>query len=169
MQYPVVSPSPTSCTVQRDLSEFLNRLLEMERLATAHEWWMYGRVLPEARQIFELISLLAAARAELFGLLKSTGFPQLADIEHLGASELIFTSPFANDLGWAQTHREESLQVFRLAASSVPVLLVEAARIVNRLDGNVSGTPAHRGEISHHRATDRGTHVRDGLLDRARG
>lgn len=119
MQYTVVSPSPTSCTVQRDLSEFLNRLLEMERLATAHEWWMYGRVLPEARRIIELISLLAAARAELFGLLKSTGFPQLADFEHLGASELIFASPFANDLGWAQTHREESLQVFRLAASSV--------------------------------------------------
>jgi len=34
--------------------------------------------------------------------------------------------------------------VVRLAASAVPVLPVQAACIVNRLDGNVSGTLARR-------------------------
>ena len=144
MQYPVVSPSSSSYTVQRDLSEFLRRLLDMERLATTQEWWMYGRVLPEARRIAELTSLLAAARAELVGLLKSMGFPQIAEIDHLGTSELNFASHFASDIGWAQAHREEALQVLRLAASAVPVLLVQAARIVNRLEGNMSGTMARR-------------------------
>jgi hypothetical protein len=122
----------------------LKHLLDMERLAATQEWWMYGRVLPEAPRVAELTSLLAAARAELVGLLKSMGFPQIADTEHLGAGALTFASQFASGLGSARAHRGGSLQVVGPAASAVPVLLVQGARLVNRLDGNVSGTMARR-------------------------
>jgi hypothetical protein len=39
---------------------FFTRPADMERMATTQEWWMFGRVLPEARRLAELSSLLVS-------------------------------------------------------------------------------------------------------------
>jgi len=116
----------------------------MERLATTQEWWMYGRVLSEARRIAEMTSLLAAARAELGQLLESLGYPQSARLAHLGTSELCFAQSFAGDEGWALAHREEALSVLRLASQAAPVLLAQVARAAYYLgDGPVPDRVRH--------------------------
>jgi hypothetical protein len=116
-------------TTPRDLSVLFGRLADMERLATTQEWWMYGRVLPEARRIAEISSLLAAARAELGQLLDTLGYPQATHLSHPGTSELRFAQSFAGDEGWALAHREEAISVLRLASMAVPVLLTHVARV----------------------------------------
>jgi len=74
--------------IPRDLAVLFTRLVDMERMATTQEWWMFGRVLPEARQLAELSSLLAAARAELAQLLSTLGYPPAVRLTHPGTSEL---------------------------------------------------------------------------------
>ncbi|MGH2514484.1 MAG: hypothetical protein ACRDHP_02405 [Ktedonobacterales bacterium] len=128
-----------TCSTPRDLAVLFGRLADMERLAATQEWWLYGRVLPEARRIAEMMSLLAAARAELGQLLETLGYPQATRLSHPGTSELRFAQSFAGDDGWALAHREEALSVLHLAALAVPVLLSHAARIGYYLtDGSAS-------------------------------
>ena len=128
----------------RDLSVLFGRLADVERLATTQEWWMYGRVLPEARRIAEMTSLLAAARAELGQLLDALGYPHPTHLAAPGTSELRFAQSFAGDEGWAMAHREEAISVLRLASQAVPVLLSHAARIAYQLgDSSVSVRVRH--------------------------
>ncbi len=108
--------------IPRDLTLLFTRLVDMERMATTQEWWMFGRVLPEARR-------LAAARAELAQLLSTLGYPPAARLTHPGTSELQFAQSFASDEGWGLAHREEAISVLRLAALAVPILLAQIARV----------------------------------------
>ncbi len=140
MQQPVSAVYSTP----RDLSTLFKRLLELERLATTQEWWLFGRVLPEARRIAELTSLLAAARADLSGLLKTLGYPQATNLDHPATSELTFQQGFATDAGWALAHRDEALSILRLAATAMPVLLVQTARISAQLGDNAAATMVRR-------------------------
>lgn len=89
---------------------------------------MFGRVLPEARRLAELSSLLAAARAELAQLLSTLGYPPAMRMTHPGTSELQFAQSIASDEGWGLAHREEAISVLRLAALAVPILLAQIAR-----------------------------------------
>src|SRR5262249_14567785 len=41
------------------------RLIEVELALSEEEWWLFGRILPEARLLAEVTSLLAVARGEL--------------------------------------------------------------------------------------------------------
>ena len=131
-------------SVPRDLSVLFTRIVDMERLATTQEWWLYGRILPEARRIAEMTSLLAAARAEVGQLLDTLGYPQSARLSSLGTSELRFAQNFASDTGWAQAHRDEAISVLRLAAMAVPVLLVQTARIVHELGDHTASAAVRR-------------------------
>lgn len=114
--------------IPRDLTVLFTRLADMERMATTQEWWMFGRVLPEARRLAELSSLLAAARAELAQLLSTLGYPPAMRMTRPGTSELQFAQSFASDEGWGLAHREGAISVLRLAALAVPILLAQIAR-----------------------------------------
>lgn len=129
-----------TCTTPRDLSVLFARLLDVERHSTTQEWWMYGRVLPEARNIAEVISLLAAARAELGQLLDTLGVPHPAKLNHPGATELRFAQSFAGDGGWAAAHREEAISVLRMTAMAMPLLLAQSARVSYYLADSSSAT-----------------------------
>jgi hypothetical protein len=48
---------------QADL--LMRRLEELDRATGAQQWWLLGRVMPEAHALAEVSSLLAVARAEL--------------------------------------------------------------------------------------------------------
>ena len=144
-------------TTPRELAVLFARLADMERLAATQEWWLYGRVLPEARRIAEMMSLLAAGRAELGQLLDTLGYPQSSRLSHPGTSELRFAQSFAGDDGWAMAHREEALSVLRLASLAVPVLLSHAARVNHYL---TDSTSSRRVQQVLARLTERLTEVR---------
>src|SRR5579883_3365321 len=108
-------------------------------LITTQEWWMYGRVLPEARRIAEITSLLAAARAEVGQLLETLGYSQATHLRYPATGELRFAQSFAGDSGWAVAHREEAISALRMAAQDAPAILVQTARIAYHLgDGTAA-------------------------------
>lgn len=125
----------------RDLSVLFKRLLELERLASTQEWWLFGLAPPEAKRIAELTNLLAADRA---GLLKTLGYPQETNLDHPATGELRFQQGFAGDIGWALAHRDEAQSILRLAATAMPVLLVQTARIVAQLGDNTAAAMVRR-------------------------
>lgn len=141
---PGIAAQSAAYSTPRDLSVLFNRLIELERLATTQEWWLFGRVLPEARRIAELTSLIAAARADLAGLLRTLGYPQPTTLDHPGTSELAFQQGFATDTGWALAHRDEAVSILRLAAMAMPVLLVQTTRIANQLGDNTASAMVRR-------------------------
>lgn len=137
-----------TCATPRDLTVLFARLVDVERHSTTQEWWMYGRVLPEARNIAEVISLLAAARAELGQLLDALGVPHPVKLNHPGTTELRFAQSFAGDEGWAVAHREEAISVLRMTATAIPLLLAQAARISYYLEDRSSATSIVRRSLA---------------------
>jgi hypothetical protein len=117
----------------RDMNVLFSRLVDLERATNTQEWWMFGRILPEATQLAELASLVTVARAELGQMLSLFGFPQIVNIEHLGTSELQFAQSFSSDEGWALAHRDEALSALRLAAFLVPSISNHVYRIRHQL------------------------------------
>lgn len=101
---------------------------------------MYGRVLPEARNIAEVTSLLAAARAELGQLLDTLGVPHPIKLNHPGTTELRFAQSFAGDEGWGYAHREEAISVLKMTAMAMPLLLSQAARVSYYLEDASAAT-----------------------------
>lgn len=123
-------------TVTSELHSVFKDVLDLERLATAQQWWMYGRLLPEAGSLAEIASLLAAARVDLEQLLAVLGRPPVAHMTHPGTSELFFAQSFAGDQGWASAHREEAISVLQLTAQAVPLILMSLARVRSTLGAN---------------------------------
>lgn len=114
----------------RDLVALHARLLELERLTTAQEWWLYGAVLPNARRIAEIVSLLTAARADLVDVLYQLGMPQLDEVAPHNTRELRFAQSFAHDTHWARAHDEEATSILRLVVTSAPSLVALNERLL---------------------------------------
>lgn len=131
--------------IPRELATLFGRLVEMERMASTQEWWMFGRVLPEARRVAEIASLLTAARAELGQMLETLGHPQSAHIEHPATGELAHAQQFASDERWAEAHREEARSVIRLAAMTLPHLQAQLARFRCQVGESTTSGIMYRG------------------------
>ena len=116
-------------TTPRELTTLFSRLAQVERLTTMQEWWMYGRVLPEAGALAEVASLLAAIRAELGNVLDAFGYPQPPTLTVMGTSELTFAQSFAGDSGWALAHREEAISALHMVARALPEFFTQVMRI----------------------------------------
>ncbi len=100
----------------------LQRIVELDQAVTAEEWWLLGRVLPEARLLAEISSLLAVARGELeYFLSQFFGQPiQRADTD-AGISTLSSAGALP-DAATARAHREQALHLLRVTASSLPTM-----------------------------------------------
>lgn len=125
-----MQPNPTGA---RALSALHDRLMDLERLTTAQEWWLYGAVLPKARRIAEIVSLLTAARADLVYVLGQLGLPHLEDIALHSTGELRFAQSFAHDAKWARAHDEEATSLLRLITTSAPSLVAMNERLLAAL------------------------------------
>jgi hypothetical protein len=98
------------------------RLLDIERALGVQEWWMLGRVLPEARLLSEIHSLLAVARGELEGVrVQYFGRQRPAGdtAEHGTASE----PGSAEDPAWVAASRNQAIGLLRMIASALPAML----------------------------------------------
>ena len=102
----------------------LQRIIAIERALSAQEWWLLGRVIPEAGQVAEVASLLAVARGELEQALDEQ-FDWRMPIKDVGASEeegdLGTTSPdLASDPAWTEARREEANRLLRMLRQNLP-------------------------------------------------
>ncbi len=102
----------------------LQRVRDVERSLAGQEWWLLGKVAPEARLLSELASLLAVARGELEGFL--TDYCH----RHLPPFELPEPTPEATDAvlagmnnpRWLAAQREQAIGHLRMVAGALPAM-----------------------------------------------
>lgn len=100
------------------------RLLDIERALAVQEWWMLGRVLPEARALAEVSSLFAVARGELENALEQYFGRAVPLTGQSNASELAGPEPpKPDDPTWVAASRDQALGLLRMVASSLPPML----------------------------------------------
>ena len=104
---------------QADL--LLRRLLELERELAAQEWWLLGRVLPEARTLAEVTSLLAVARAELDGFLSQ--YCGRAPVGTPPADDTGDKTPESDDPAQIERQRQAASQLLQMLVAALPPTL----------------------------------------------
>lgn len=101
------------------------RLMDIEQALAVQEWWLLGRVLPEARLLAEVASLLAVARGELENALglyfgrqsaRNEQTDQFSAVGGPAPSEM-------NDPGWRAAQRDQAIHLLRLVASALPAMM----------------------------------------------
>ncbi len=102
----------------------LRRLRDIERALVVQEWWLLGRVLPEARVLAEVCSLLAVARGELESALVNyfnLDSAQAGQTDQFAAVE--GTPGDTDDAAWVATCRDQAVGLLHMvAAALVPML-----------------------------------------------
>lgn len=113
-------------TALADRAEALwRRLVDIERAISVQEWWMLGRVVPEARVLAEVASLLAVARGELENAL-SVFFGRGSErLDRTDAYTTITAEPPGDlsDPTWLAASRDQAIGLLRLVASMLPPML----------------------------------------------
>ena len=99
----------------------LQRITDIERAIAVQEWWLLGHIVPEARLLAEVASLLAVARGELEHFLaRFFGRP-------MPPSDAELTLPSAGPLPdanehpeWVVASRDQAIDLLRMSAASLP-------------------------------------------------
>ncbi len=102
----------------------LRRLRDIERALAVQEWWLLGRVLPEARVLAEACSLLAVARGELESALANYFNADIGQAERTDQFAAVEGAPGdTEDAAWVAACRDQALGLLRMvAATLVPML-----------------------------------------------
>jgi hypothetical protein len=96
----------------------LRRLQELERELATQEWWLLGRVLPEARSLAEVASLLAVARAELDGFL--TQYCGRAPASSPVSDDAEDNAVEGDDPAQLERQRQAAVQLLQVLAAALP-------------------------------------------------
>jgi hypothetical protein len=99
------------------------RLAEIENALAVREWWLLGRVVPEARLLSEISSLLAVARGEMeTAMAKGFGFavPRVDATDQYSA--VGHEDAHSEDPAWIAACRAEAIGLLRMIASSLPAM-----------------------------------------------
>jgi len=118
------APQPYMDELANRAMALMQRLRDIERALTGQEWWLLGKVAPEARLLAELASLLAVARGEMEGFL--TDFCR----RRLPPFEIPEPTPEATDAvlagmkdpRWLSAQREQAVGHLRMVAASLPAM-----------------------------------------------
>lgn len=103
----------------------LRRICDIEKALAVQEWWLLGRVLPEARVLAEVSSLLAVARGEMESALSHyfnidiTQTGQTDQFAALGTG----TPGDTNDAAWVAASRDQALGLLRLVVAALTPML----------------------------------------------
>ena len=101
------------------------RVRDIEKALAVQEWWLLGRVLPEARVLAEVSSLLAVARGELESAL-SHYFK--IEVERAGQTDQFTAVDGAapgdtNDAAWVTARRDQAVGLLRMVAAVLAPML----------------------------------------------
>lgn len=123
-----VSPAPTNADAVLALGgraeTLLRRVRDIEKALAVQEWWLLGRVLPEARVLAETGSLLAVARGELESGL-SHYFQQNVAVEPSDQFPVVEGAEpgDTNDAAWVAASRDQALGLLRMLAVALAPML----------------------------------------------
>jgi hypothetical protein len=109
------------------------RLQDIEEALSVREWWMLGRVLPTARLLAEISSLLAVARGELETALTQAFQKNISVRDQSDAFETIQQEPAGaeNDPAWLEAARDQSFTLLRMVAGSLPAMIRYAELLIS--------------------------------------
>lgn len=97
----------------------LDRLREVEGALTDQEWWLMGRVMPEARVLAEMTSLLSVARGELETFLTAVGVRQAEPDDATRRKEQEDIFELMGDPMWMSGSREKAIALLRMCAAQI--------------------------------------------------
>ncbi|MGZ3680353.1 MAG: hypothetical protein ACXWQR_17625 [Ktedonobacterales bacterium] len=137
-----VSSSDPGAALGGRAEVLLRRVRDIEKALAVQEWWLLGRVLPEARVLAEVASLLAVARGELESAL-SNYFK--IEIEQAGQTDQLAAVEGAapgdtNDAAWVAASRDQALGLLRMVAAALAPMLQYAQML--RTYGEQLGLPS---------------------------
>lgn len=114
--------SPTQAATQELAARaetLLKRLREVEDALTDQEWWLMGRVMPEARVLAEMTSLLAVARGELETFLVEVGSRQRDADSAAHRKEQDDVFDLMSDPMWMSGSREKAIALLRMCSAQI--------------------------------------------------
>lgn len=120
----------------------LRRVRDIEKALAVQEWWLLGRVLPEARVLAEVASLLAVARGELESALAhyfTIETEQVGQTDQFAAVEGVEPGD-TNDEAWVAASRDQALGLLRMVAAALAPMLQYAQML--RTYGEQLGLPS---------------------------
>lgn len=120
----------------------LRRVRDIEKALAVQEWWLLGRVLPEARVLSEVASLLAVARGELESALShyfNIETEQAGQTDQFAAVEGAEPGD-TNDAEWVAASRDQALGLLRMVAAALAPMLQYAQML--RTYGEQMGLPS---------------------------
>lgn len=128
-------PNPMDAiTALADRADALwRRLVDIESALSVQEWWMLGRVVPEAGILAEVASLLAVARGEL-GHALAVFFGRGSDqLDRTDAFASITSEPLGDitDPAWLAASREQAIGLLRMVASMLSPMLQYAQMLAD--------------------------------------
>jgi hypothetical protein len=114
-----LSPEVASALIAQCAS-LLQRIVAVERALATHEWWLLGRVVPEAGQVAEIASLLAVARGELEQALDEQFDWRMPVTNGDAPADEGDPATLANDPAWARERESEAAGLLRMLAKALP-------------------------------------------------
>lgn len=109
------------------------RLVDIERALSVQEWWMLGRVVPEAGVLAEVASLLAVARGELENALGVFFGRTSEQLDRTDAFTAVTGEPQGDtsDPAWLAASRDQAVGLLRMVSSMLPPMLQYAQMLTD--------------------------------------
>jgi hypothetical protein len=115
-------PPEVASALVAQCSSLLQRIVEIERALTSREWWLLGRVIPEAGPLAEIASLLAVARGELEQALEDQFDWRMTVPEWDASLEDGDPDALASDPDWVRERRAEAAGALRMLSTALPAM-----------------------------------------------
>ena len=123
-------PTPVQAATQeiaKRADTLLRRVREVEDALTDQEWWLMGRVMPEARVLAEMTSLLSVARGELETFLTEVGVRREESDDAGRRKEQDDIFDLMTDPMWMSGSREKAIALLRMCAAQIQPMRQYAA------------------------------------------
>jgi hypothetical protein len=117
-------PPEVASALLAQYTSLLQRIIAVERALSVQEWWLLGRVVPEAGQVAEVASLLAVARGELEHALDEQFDWRLPSMDADASQQEGDLEPASPDLihnpDWTQARGDEANRLLRMLRQNLP-------------------------------------------------
>src|SRR5215831_11259160 len=114
-------PEVASALIAQSAS-LLQRIVVIERALATREWWLLGRVAPEAGLVAEIASLLAVARGELEQALEEQFDWRMPPTDGETPTDEDDPAALARHPAWVSARQEEASGLLRMLGKALPAM-----------------------------------------------
>jgi hypothetical protein len=115
-------PPEVASALIAQCASLLQRIVVIERALATREWWLLGRIVPEASLIAEVASLMAVARGELEQALDEQFDWRMPRTDGEAPADEDDPAALARDPTWVSARQEEASGLFRMLGKALPAM-----------------------------------------------